>query len=73
MQHVRNEETIDSDPCPICGKSRGYLMETHDDAPGLIDRLRGVNGEADRWVLTGMLSVLAATALISTTAVLHVP
>ena len=48
-------------------------METHDDAPGLIDRLRGVNGEADRWVLTGMLSVLAATALISTTAVLHVP
>ena len=27
----------DRDPCPVCGKPRGYLMETHDDMPGLVD------------------------------------
>jgi hypothetical protein len=72
MQRVGGEEMHDHDPCPMCGKPRGYLMETHHEMPGLLDRLRGVNGEADRWVLTGILSVLAALALIATDAVLHV-
>ena len=60
------------DPCPVCGTSRGYLMETHDDMPGLAERLRGVNGQADRWVLTGMLSALATALLAATSAVLHI-
>ena len=62
----------DRDPCPVCGKPRGYLMETHADMPGLVERLRGVNGQADRWVLTGMLSALAAVAVTATDALLHI-
>jgi hypothetical protein len=48
------------------------MMETHPDMPGLIERLRGVNGEADRWVLTGMLSAVAATGLAAANALLHI-
>jgi hypothetical protein len=62
----------DYDPCPVCGKPRGYLMETHHETAGLAERLRGVNGQADRWVLTGMLSALATVALAATSALLHV-
>jgi hypothetical protein len=62
----------DHDPCPVCGKPRRYLMETHHDMPGLTERLRGVNGQADRWVLTGMLSALATALLAATSAVLHI-
>jgi hypothetical protein len=47
-------------------------METHHDMPGVSERLRGVNGQADRWVLTGMLSALATALLAATNAVLHV-
>jgi hypothetical protein len=47
-------------------------METHHDMPGVGERLRGVNGQADRWVLTGMLSALATTLLAATNAVLHI-
>ena len=61
-----------NDPCPVCGKPRGFMMETHPDMPGLIERLRGVNGEADRWVLTGMLSAVAATGLAAANALLHI-
>jgi hypothetical protein len=60
------------DPCPVCGKPRHYLMETHHDMPGLTQRLRGVNGQADRWILTGMLSALATALLAATNAVLHI-
>jgi len=62
----------DHDPCPVCGKPRRYLMETRHDMPGLTERLRGVNGQADRWVLTGMLSALATALLAATSAVLHI-
>jgi hypothetical protein len=62
----------DHDSCPVCGKPRGFLMETHHDMPGLLERLRGVNGQADRWVLTGMLSVLAALNLAAADALLHI-
>ena len=62
----------DHDPCPVCGKPRRYLMETHHDMPGLTERLQGVNGQADRWVLTGMLSALATALLAATNAVLHI-
>ena len=62
----------DHDPCPVCGKPRRYLMETHPDMPGLAERLRGVNGQTDRWVLTGMLSALATAVLAGTNAVLHI-
>jgi len=47
-------------------------METHHDMPGLSERVRGGNGQADRWVLTGMLSTLAALALTSTNALFHI-
>lgn len=60
------------DPCPVCGKPRRYLMETHHDMPGLAERLRGVNGQSDRWVLSAMLSALATTFLAATNAVLHI-
>ena len=60
------------DPCPVCGKPRRYLMETHPDMPGLTERLRGVHGQPDRWVLTGMLSALATALLAATNAVLHI-
>jgi hypothetical protein len=60
------------DPCPVCGKPRGYLMETHHDMPGLTERLGGVNGQADRWVLTGMLTALASAFLAATNAVLPI-
>jgi hypothetical protein len=62
----------DHDPCPVCGKPRRYLMEMHHDMPGLIERLRGVNGQADRWVMTGTLFSLATALLAATNAVLHV-
>jgi hypothetical protein len=60
------------DPCPVCGKPRGYLMETDHDMPGLTERLSGVNGQADRWVLTAMLSGLGAVALAATNALFHI-
>ena len=63
---------IDHEPCPVCGKPRGYLMETHDDMPGIAERLSGANGEADRWVLTGMLSALLTVALAATNALFHI-
>jgi hypothetical protein len=62
----------ENDPCPVCGKPRGFLMETHHDMPGLLERLRGVNGQADRWVLTTMLTVLAALNLAAADALLHI-
>lgn len=62
----------DHEACPVCGKPRGYLMETHHDMPGMTERLRGVNGQVDRWVLTGMLSTLATVLLAATNAVLHI-
>lgn len=60
------------DPCPVCGKPRGYTMEMHHDMPGLTERLRGVNGQADRWVLTAMLSGLGAAALAATNSLFHI-
>jgi hypothetical protein len=47
-------------------------METHHEMPGLAERLRGVNGQADRWVLTGMFAALSTAALAATNAVLHI-
>jgi hypothetical protein len=60
------------DTCPVCGKPRGYLMEMDHEMPGLAERLRGINGQADRWVLTAMLSGLGAVALASTNALFHI-
>ena len=60
------------DPCPVCGKPRGYLMEIDHEMPGLAERLGGVNGQADRWVLTAMLSGLGAVALAATNALFHI-
>ena len=61
------------DQCPVCGKPRGYVMEMHDDMPGLAEeRLRGVNGQADRWVLTGMLTALATAFIAGANSLLHI-
>lgn len=63
---------MDRDPCPTCGKSRGYMMSTHDDMPGVMERLRGVNGQADRWVIAAMVCVLLALNLAAAHSIFHI-
>ena len=60
------------DPCPHCGRPRGYLMQTHPDMPGLVDRLRGAMGQPDRWLVTAMLSSVATLALAAANSLFHV-
>lgn len=68
----RGAPSGDLNACPTCGKPRGYLMETHHDMPGLLDRLRGVNSQADRWVLTLVLTALAALNFAAINAIFHI-
>lgn len=57
------------DPCPTCGKSRGYLMESHPSKPGLGGLLRG-EGEDPPMVRVAWLAALVvvfASALVAFT------
>ena len=62
----------DPDCCPVCGRPRAYLMQTHHDQPGLIDSLKGEGGEARRVLVTIAVCVLAVLIVTGAQAVLFV-
>ena len=54
----------DRDPCPVCGKPRGMLMESHGDKlPGLMALLRGEAGEFMRLGVTIAVCLLVVLLL----------
>lgn len=59
------------DRCPTCGKTRGTLMESHPDKPGVMEILSGNTTDSSRIVLTVALCVLVTLAIVATEAIFH--
>jgi hypothetical protein len=57
------------DRCPTCGKTRGTLMESHPDKPGVMEILSGNTTDSSRIVLTVALCVLVTLAIVATEAI----